>query len=288
MAPHEVPKIRDTLPQMPSLSDPSVWQSSPCTVHQDGSLHFLVIPSSARMEVIVRDQSELFETTVERAYNNNPFVCAINGPQYSVSIRGLLDAAYRSDPVAANRTTADGLIIREGSDTIGQSASMMFYIAQTLGQYEFGPGDPPANATQAVGGVGPMIINGLRYGVGNVCQSMACPDSGPVPSEMQGDLIQRNNLTYADQQSRPNTTGKAIIAANTNEAKLLVIVQRDGATGISFDDLNNTLVSIGCDNAVFLDGSDSAMLHANGVFHVRPGSDKNETNTIGIAFYMTC
>lgn len=241
------------------------------------------------MEIIVRTQEELFSQTVERAYSAGPFVCAVNGPQYSLSNAGKADALWGDDPVAANHTTPDGLIVRKGSDTVGSSVASLFYIAQISGHYRFGMGDPPADADRAIGGVGPMIINGLRYGVGNICASEpACNESGPVPEDREADLVQRNNLTYAAQQSFPPSTGKTIIATNSQQGKLLLIVQRHGVAGVSFDDLTATLVNLGCDNAIFLDGSDSSMLHANGMFHVRQGSNKNETNTIGISFSLSC
>lgn len=98
-------------------------------------------------------------------------------------------------------------------------------------------------------------------------------------------MKQRNNNTYANQQARPAATGKTIVALNPRLKKLLIIVQTQGrGTGITFDKLRDKLIRLGCNNAVFLDGSDSTMLFANGIFHVRQGPNKNETNTIGITF----
>jgi hypothetical protein len=54
---------------------------------------------------------------------------------------------------------------------------------------------------------------------------------------------------------------------------------------LAFDDVKAGLMVAGCDNAVFLDGSDSSMLSAGGILEVRPGQRKDDTNAIGLAFY---
>lgn len=115
---------------MPSLDDQHFWMKAkdPKTVHTEGSLRFMVLPASARMSVIHRTKEELFETTVKNAMANSRFTCAINGLQYSVSQLGLADALMGGDPVAANHTSADGLIFQRGA-RIGRSAPRMFYIA---------------------------------------------------------------------------------------------------------------------------------------------------------------
>jgi len=102
---------------------------------------------------------------------------------------------------------------------------------------------------------------------------------------MKEFMTQRNNATYADQQARPAGTGKAIIATNKEMGRMLVGVQPHGAGGTDFDSLELWLLELGCDNAVFLDGSDSVMLHARGKFWVQPASRKDRSNTIGLAFY---
>ena len=103
---------------------------------------------------------------------------------------------------------------------------------------------------------------------------------------MKEFMTQRNNATYADQQARPAGTGKAIIATNKDIGKMLVGVQPHAAGGTDFDSLKLWLFELGCDNAVFLDGSDSVMLHALGKFWVQPASRKNRSNTVGLAFYI--
>jgi hypothetical protein len=62
-------------------------------------------------------------------------------------------------------------------------------------------------------------------------------------------------------------------------------VQPDGApTGLTLDNLRDKLASVGTDDAVFMDGSDSAMLVVDGVFHIRQGENKDELTTVGLGF----
>ena len=164
----------------------------------------------------------------------------------------------------------------------------MFYIVNDpIGGYDFGEGNPPQVGMSGVGGVGPIIINGLPYGVGNRCQLPAtCAPTGPIPAKYADSVAQRNNATYAAQQGKSTSTGKTIVATNKNAGKLLIMVQPNGKTGLSFDAVKAGLMAAGCDNAIFLDGSDSSMLNAGGILEVPPGAHKNETNTIGLAFYV--
>jgi exopolysaccharide biosynthesis protein len=275
---------------MASLSDPMLWRTAtnPSQLHRDGDLRFMVLPTAARMDIIYRTQEELFRTTMRSAYQKMPFVCAINGLQYSLTWSGKQDALVGDDPVPAFETTQDGFLISQGKVLGGRSAPQMFYLSYDyMGGYTFGKGDPPFKSARGVGGLGPIIIDGLPYGVGNLCKRPAkCPPSGPIPSSADGYVQQRNNLTYADQQSRDPSTGKAILATNKTEGRILVIVQPHGTNGTTFDDIKASLMILGCDNAVFLDGSDSAMLWNKGHPEVSQAPNKDETNTVALAFYL--
>lgn len=97
-------------------------------------------------------------------------------------------------------------------------------------------------------------------------------------------LTQRNNNTYrAFAQSGPST-GKTVIAQSKANGRLIIISQPHGATGESLDTIRDGLLSQGVENAVFLDGSDSAILHADGTDLVTAGPNKDTTNTVGIGF----
>src|SRR6266478_9968662 len=112
------------------LKDRNFWtlSSDPTRVYRDGSLIFMVLPLSARMEIILRTDEEPFSDTVRKAYRKGQFTCAINGIQYSVDPIGLADAAIGTDPVDAKHTTPDGLVVRQGKVVAGRSAPQMFFL----------------------------------------------------------------------------------------------------------------------------------------------------------------
>lgn len=120
----------------------------------------------------------------------------------------------------------------------------------------------------AVGGVGPLVINGLKYGDGNKYKAGAsdsAPDTGQPPAADAPYLTQRNNNTYISLAKRGASTGKTVLAYSTAHRKLVVLIQPDGASsGIAVDDLRDKLADAGCDNAVFLDGSNSTCLKVGG------------------------
>jgi hypothetical protein len=246
-----------------------------------------VLPISARMLVIYRTAAEPFTTTVTNSFKKLPFTCAINAIQYSIDTSAYASAVL-GNPDDASDTTPDGIVVNQGKILGGRAAPRMFYMVNDpLGGYSFGEGDPPQVGMSGVGGAGPIIINGLPYGIGNRCRlPAACAPTGPIPSQYADSVEQRNNATYAAQQGKAPSTGKTIVATNKKVGKLLILVQPNGKTGLSFDDIKAGLMVAGCDNAVFLDGSDSSMLNAGGILEVRPAQRKDDTNTIGLAFYV--
>jgi hypothetical protein len=76
-----------------------------------------------------------------------------------------------------------------------------------------------------------------------------------------------------------------LIRQGVKQGRLLVAVQPNGSAGTDFDSLKHWLLSLHCDNAIFLDGSDSAMLYARGTFWAKPDAWKSASNTVGLAFY---
>lgn len=65
---------------------------------------------------------------------------------------------------------------------------------------------------------------------------------------------------------------------------LVIIVQQQGIVKKPLDGIRNYLDRLSIDNAAIFDGSDSAMMMVDGLFKVKAGSNKNETNISGIGF----
>lgn len=269
-------------------------------VYVDGGLLYVAMHPLG-MRPILRTREELFGTTVAREVAARDLHVAINGNVFDVSAGGMIDVGLGHDPVPASATSPIGQVVLGGRVVAGSSEPNRFYIAfngawapYMVGSalaFRFGMGDPPTGrggADTALGGLGPIIISGLKYGVGNAYRAgvaTGAPSTGPVPAMYQPFLVQRNNNTYAALQARGAAVGKVVVATQIRDAWLLVLVQRDGATSrMSLDTLRDKLVAIGCDNAVFGDGSDSVLLVVGGRTMVAQGDDKEEATTVGLGF----
>jgi hypothetical protein len=214
----------------------------------------------------------------------------INGNMFEVANQW----TYRmgSAPMAAADTTPQGRIV-DSQATVGGGLSRPdhFHVACAVGPtygYGFGQGDPPtAGKLSAVGGLGPLIIGGLKYGVGNVYKpGKTGPATGNPPGGL-GDLVQKNNNTYKSVAGSASE-GKVAIGRSSNHDKVIVAVLPHGASvGLTMDGLRDKLFDVGCEDAVFLDGSNSVALKAGGTWHITPASHKNRANTIAVGFAVT-
>lgn len=259
----------------------------------DGDLVYAALSLDCEMKIVHRTAEELFEQTARSAQARLKLLALVNGNNYDVTPAGKADALVGHDPVPAKESIPLGLVVDNGSVVTGVSKPQRFYVAfraavsQPRGSYEFGMGDPPTQVVSALGGLGPLIINGVKYGVGNK-YSVGAPPNAPATGEPDAAsapfLVQRNNNTYASLAALGPITGKAVIAVSTSGRKLLVVVQPDGVSGITLDELRDKLAAVGVDNAVFLDGSDSTMLMIGPSLLVQDGPNKDELNTVGVGF----
>lgn len=153
--------------------------------------------------------------------------------------------------------------------------------------YSIGFGDPPLEKC-AIGGLGPLIINKLPYGSKNVYRPGVPPGApliGDPGSVYSPYLLQRSSAHFAKVAAFSKRSGKVIFALNRESDVLLALVQpNDSKAGMSWDQVRDKLVSVATDDAVFLDGSDSALLVLKGVFVIQQDEIKNELTTVGLGF----
>jgi len=146
----------------------------------------------------------------------------------------------------------------------------------------------PQNVDAAIGGAGPLILNGLPYGKINRYKAGVTQGrklGQPTPENVK-NLTQRSNATFTafTKHNAAPRTGITAIAHNVKKKKLVVMVHPDNSGDLSLPTLRKKLLSIGCDNAIFLDGSNSSLLMVEGKFIARPAPSKNKTNVVGIGF----
>ena len=96
----------------------------------------------------------------------------------------------------------------------------------------------------------------------------------------------RSSLHFEKFQGLGASVGKVIIGLGKGDKPLKIIVQPNGVAGLSLEVFRDRLFNEGVGNAVFMDGSDLAMLFANGKFYVQQGTKKNWTNKAGIGFQL--
>jgi hypothetical protein len=284
---------------MPSLASPTFWRDvAPLegTLQSDGPLDYMVLPHSTAMRVIMRSAATPMTDVVKTTAGMK---VVVNGNMFDAGYftRGAAAAGNADDP---SSTTPLGRLVDKGGVIGGISEPGMFYFAQIMlpaakrgsaGPLSFvaGFGDPPTgpDLRAAVGGVGPLIIGGLSYGSGNIYKPGAPgspPSSGAPPAADMPFLTQRNNNTFSSAEGRSPATGKTILASSFATRKLIVIVQPDGAAGMSYASIRDNLLKLWVDQAVFLDGSDSVFMYTGGRFIAAPGTYKNDLDTVAIGF----
>lgn len=275
------------VPKGLSLKAEGFWEKAAAPgLYRDGSIYFIVISDDSEMSPVIRTEKELFTQTISSA--SSDFEVLMNGNMYGVSSSGKWSALTGTNtPIEASKTTPEGQVIKNNQLEVGTSEPLMFYLAKKK-EYSFGFGNPPSDSNSAMGGLGPIIIDGLRYGDGNQ-YSHDAPEGAPATGD-PGDkyrkyLIQRNNSTYTSFSKLSARTGKAVIAHSRKEGKIMILMQPDGVSvGTSFNQIRDQLFDLGINDAVFLDGSDSVTLNVKGNMLISPGENKNQLTTTGIGF----
>ncbi|BCD96233.1 phosphodiester glycosidase family protein [Marinagarivorans cellulosilyticus] len=261
---------------------------------KDGTLNYVVFDDSVQMEPFVRTQEVMFETTAAAASKANRYLATINAQVYDITTAGMMDYAIGDDAVAPSNIVPEGIAVFGKKVIAGRAAPLNFYIANTKAPlsgsrpYRFGFGAAPTSVDSAIGGAGPIIINGLPYGTQNRYKAgakLGKKVGQPIPANAK-NLTQRSNATFTafTKHDAAPRTGITAIAHNAKEKKLIIIVHPDNSGDLSLRTLRTKLLSIGCDNAIFLDGSNSSMLMVEGTFIARQALSKNKTNIVGIGF----
>jgi hypothetical protein len=283
-----------------TLSDPNLWskfQASSssgktglfrASLPSGGPLYIVAMNHTIKMVPFVRTAEELFSNTALRESRSNKFQVVINGPTYGLTNAGKADALFGNDPVSANETKQEGLIVRQ-KKVIGGTKSDMYYIANYTGsknKYKFGRGHAPTDADAALGNMGPLIINKLPFGKVNKYNPPQ-PDAtrkGQPKDKYKNSLVQRSNSRFAIMAGEPDPVGKIALGYRQDKNQLLVLIQPHGSTGIGIAGFKGIMQYLGLHSAVYLDGSDSVMLMMDNSMLISQASNKNETNITGIGF----
>jgi hypothetical protein len=277
--------------------DPDITTGGGVALFNDGDVQYAALPADpTQMLIVRRTLKENFSDTVTRDNGIQHFKVAINGNMYSCNSPRL--AVFKTLP--ASDTTPLGLVLSGGGVVDGTSSPNMFFVAESPqvgppapgrttmpAAWTFDSGDPSTTLQTALGGLGPIIQNGIKFGNGNL-YGPGVPPGAPLTGQPAAQflpfLTQRNNNTFISLNARGASVGKVAIAMNNAQDKILLLVQPDGATGITLEVLRDKLAAVNTKNALFGDGSDSVMLFFGGKFVVSMGSRKQSMCTIGLGF----
>ena len=243
-----------------------------------------------QMTMLVRDRREYFTDFIERQAKAKGLKVVLNGSYIDLAFGSAVAVRLGSSALDPAESMPTGQVIQDGLLLAGTSSSGKFNFSQdTCGVAKFsaGLGNPPASACSAIGGIAPIIIDGLAYGAQNAYKAKVpagAPLTGDVVAKFRPFLIQKSNAMFSKLLSLGNTVGKVALGYSSSNQSLLMMVQPHGKSGMNANTIRAVFVANKITNAVFLDCSDSATLYYDGKFLVRPGTDKNEFLSVAIGF----
>jgi hypothetical protein len=244
------------------------------------------------------DDKQTIMDVIKREQVNNQLDVCINGLWYDLTASGYLEYGNPFDPVvSATEIENEGQVLLVSGTIHGKSAPLGYYGAQRKDlSWEFGFGNLPTGFRAGISGLCPLIIDGLKYGIGNKYENLpeyASPKDAPVmgaPSpQYKQFLVQRNSTKYIALNNQPDGKGKSGFGV-ARDGTCFVIVQEDKAlSGISMEVFRNLFIHLGCHNALACDGSDSVLMYrkmGDGSigFACKPAQGKIRTMSTALGF----
>jgi hypothetical protein len=219
---------------------------------RDGDFHFAVLDARRFDMTVVECHDWGLTDTVEKMPRKPDAV---------------INAQFIASPVGIS---AEGQVIRDGRRIHADSKPTREYIAQAWGAtsaagFQVGQGNPSTTATDpraAFGGLGPMLRGGAAV--------------SPL------------NAFAKSIYDREAKVGKGVIGVDRDRQLVLLVVQEHSSffptNAMTMSDLRDRLRTMGVDDAVFVDGSDSVALFAGSGWSLTPGTAKDESMDFAVGF----
>jgi hypothetical protein len=255
-----------------------------------GDTHLLASSNPIQMVMLVRSKKELFTDFIEREAKSRGLKAMVNGSFIDLSFGAKVAVHSSGSALDPSESAPVGEVIQEGKLIAGSTSPGKFNFSQdACGAQRFSAhlGNPAASACAAIGGIAPIIIDGMPYGTQNQYRAGVpanAPATGDVVAPWLPFLVQKSNLMYTDLLKRGTDVGKTAVGYSKAKSRLVVLVQANDTSGDDANGVRTRLIGQGVENAVFLDCSDSATLYYDGKFLVRPGTAKNEYLTVAVGF----
>lgn len=248
---------------------------------KDGDFRYIVMDAvfyrfevfmrpATQMFVAAAENAQLLRSSVLRVISNASFVHDYGTAQ--VPLTGPEPQSYEGEVIIGHATSAGTPASLPDHRYIGQLDGA------TAAAIAMDRGDPsgvtvPGTFVQAIGGLLPIIKKGVPFGPKEVFDA-----SGTIREVAGSNAIR-------EWQHRLDGCGKSIVGVHRETDIVFVLMQRDGYTGgKSITDVIALLTTMGVDDAVMGDGSDSVTLVVDGVAELTPKFYKDKTLTTGFAF----
>lgn len=264
-----------------------------------GNTQIVACTGGVQMIMLVRRSKEFFTNFIKRAALEYGVKVVVNGSFTDLSYGAIAAVKLGNSPLEASDSAPIGQVIQDGKVIAGTSSPGKFSFSQVSGVYAYTKtmcgmdrfsirlGDGPIATTAAIGGVAPIIIDGLAYGESNLYAAgvpAGAPERGEVGMQFKSYLTQKSNAMFAAILARGGAVGKTALGYSSYSRTLYVLSQADGQPGLDANGIRANFIAKQVDNAVFLDCSDSATLYYDGKFLIKPGDDKNEFLTVAVGF----
>jgi RHS repeat-associated protein len=230
---------------------------------------------------VLRKDGETFTNTALKMNTSQRIEYIINAQQFEGS---KLKALFAGDN---SNFTSQGRTVFHGKTITGRSSPSTFYFSVKDKKVSFGQGDAPADASFAVGGGIPVIVNGLKYGEKNIYSKGAptdLPEVGDPGESNRKYLVQRSNAGYPLQDNA--TVGKTILGYNSKTHSFMLVSQQDGSNGMTLTQIRDYLLGLGFDNAISFDGSNSATMVNDNRVMTEPSGSKDNAIPSGVKFQV--
>ncbi|HLK65624.1 MAG TPA: phosphodiester glycosidase family protein [Bryobacteraceae bacterium] len=256
-----------------------------------GALYLIEATGKVDMVTLTRTSKEYFTDFVSREAKAQKLKVVVNGSFTDLSSFNSIAVQITSGPLDPSESKPIGEVIEQGKQIAGSSSPGKFYFSQnTCGVDTFtsGQGDPPGTSCAAVGGVAPIVVNGMPYGTFNQYGAGVpadAPMTGDVEPKYQKYLTEKSNAMFTQLLGKGASVGKVAIGYSNAKQKLLLVVQQDGnAAGLDAKGVRAIFTAAGAENAVFMDCSNSATLWYDGKIEVAPSNHKNEYLNVAVGF----
>jgi len=281
-----------TAAQTPEPPEPV---NNPMTIMDQGALLIVKIEKCILVPIVRTSKEEqargleTIETVVERAQKLADFDVCINGVWYDYSY---WSASQGIAPL--EDTINEGEVLLATGERHGAPSKEGYFAAQKNDlTWQFGYGNLPSSGFRTgMGGLCPLIINGLKYGAKNEYKA-GVPSGAPLIGEpdqkFKQFLIQRSSNKFTALQKTSPRVGKSGFGV-TKDGTGIIMVQPHGISkGITTEQFRDTFIGLGCIHAMACDGSDSVFMYRkktnnNVVFECRPGEWKRNSMTIALGF----